>query len=211
MVDGTGPRSTSQSIPLGRRRRADAERNRAALLAAARSLVTERGLESVTMDEVAAAAGVGKGTVFRAFGDKGGLAVALVDDAERALQEHVLSGGPPVGPGPSAEVRLDAFLGAYLELLDRAAELLVVADNSPVGARYGTGAYAFWHAHVRSLLAEMHPDCDAVLEAHCVLAPLAADLHLHVRRAEGVPQAAWVAAIRRWASRSSGRRPPPSS
>lgn len=45
--------------------RGDAARNRALLLDAARRLVAERGADAVTMDDVAAAAGVGKGTLFR--------------------------------------------------------------------------------------------------------------------------------------------------
>ncbi|MDQ6928490.1 MAG: TetR/AcrR family transcriptional regulator, partial [Actinomycetota bacterium] len=71
MSHRSGPKSGSQPVAFGRRRRSDAERNRAALLDAARSLLRDRHLASVTMDEVAAAAGVGKGTLFRAFGDKG--------------------------------------------------------------------------------------------------------------------------------------------
>lgn len=202
--DDNGPRSVSHRVPLGRRRRADAERNRAALLAAARALVAERGFADVTMDEVASAAGVGKGTLFRAFGDKGGLAVALLDDHERALQERALTGPPPLGPGAPAADRLDAFVAAYLAFLDTAADLLVVADNSPVGARYRTGAYAFWHAHVRALLTECGAT-DPALEAHCLLAPLAADLYLHIRREEGVSADRWTATVRRWAGRVAAR------
>jgi AcrR family transcriptional regulator len=60
--------------------RADAARNRAALLAAATELIRERGIDAVSIDDVAAAAGVGKGTVFRRFGDKAGLVQAVVDE-----------------------------------------------------------------------------------------------------------------------------------
>jgi AcrR family transcriptional regulator len=60
--------------------RADAARNRAALLAAATRLICERGVEAVSMEDVALAAGVGKGTVFRRFGDKAGLVQAVVDE-----------------------------------------------------------------------------------------------------------------------------------
>ncbi len=59
--------------------RADAARNQAAILAAATDLICERGIEAVSIDDVAAAAGVGKGTVFRRFGDKAGLVQAVVD------------------------------------------------------------------------------------------------------------------------------------
>ncbi|MGW6446067.1 helix-turn-helix domain-containing protein [Lentzea sp. NPDC055074] len=60
--------------------RADAARNRAAILAAATRLISERGIEAVSVEDVATAAGVGKGTVFRRFGDKAGLVRAVVDE-----------------------------------------------------------------------------------------------------------------------------------
>src|SRR6185312_15490389 len=78
--------------------RADAARNRQKLLAAASGLFRERGVEGVSLDEVVAAAGVGKGTLYRIFGDKSGLGAALLDEQERDLQERVLSGPPPLGP-----------------------------------------------------------------------------------------------------------------
>ena len=89
--DSTGPQSASAtSLELLRtpppKERADAARNRAAVLQAAAGLFAEHGVAAVSMDQVAAAAGVGKGTIFRRFGDKAGLAVALLDTRERELQ-----------------------------------------------------------------------------------------------------------------------------
>ncbi len=69
--------------------RKDAARNRHKILTAARQLMERRGLDGVCMDELAAAAGVGKGTLYRRFADKHALFRALLDDDERALQEAV--------------------------------------------------------------------------------------------------------------------------
>jgi AcrR family transcriptional regulator len=74
--------------------RRDAERNRSLLLAAARELFAERGLE-VTMDQIAARAGVGVGTVYRRFGSRDEIIEALFEDrmeqvaalAESALRD----------------------------------------------------------------------------------------------------------------------------
>ncbi|MFV2121511.1 TetR family transcriptional regulator, partial [Streptomyces sp. Act-28] len=52
--------------------RADAARNRARLLEAAARLAAEQGAANLTMEAVACAAQVGKGTVFRRFGDRSG-------------------------------------------------------------------------------------------------------------------------------------------
>jgi AcrR family transcriptional regulator len=59
--------------------RADAERNRLRLLAAAKDLFATRGLD-VTLDEVARHAGVGTGTAYRRFPNKDALIDALMVD-----------------------------------------------------------------------------------------------------------------------------------
>ena len=59
--------------------RADAERNRQRLLAAAKELLATRGLD-VTLDDVARHAGVGTGTAYRRFPNKDALIDALMVD-----------------------------------------------------------------------------------------------------------------------------------
>jgi AcrR family transcriptional regulator len=154
------------------RERADAARNRAAVLSATARLFAEHGVDAVSMDQVAAAAGVGKGTIFRRFGDKSGLAVALLDDRERELQEAILHGPPPLGPGADPPRRLAAFAEAYLDYLLEHLDLVRMSETAAPGARYRIGAYRFWHRHVAILLAGA-PDPDHA--AHALLAPLAAE------------------------------------
>jgi AcrR family transcriptional regulator len=176
-----------------RRERADAARNREKVLAAARRLFAARGVAGVTMEEIARAAGVGKGTVFHRFGDRAGLALALLDDRERELQEAILYGYPPLGPGAPAGERLLAFLEAVLDFTVEHAELLIAADSGRPGGRYLSGAYAAWHRHATLLLSELRPRSDAAVLAHLVLAPLAADLVHHVIAEEGVEmQRVWA-------------------
>jgi AcrR family transcriptional regulator len=154
------------------RERADAARNRAAVLTAAARLFAEHGVDAVSMDQVAAAAGVGKGTIFRRFGDKSGLAVALLDARERELQEAILHGPPPLGPGADPPQRLVAFTGAYLDYLLEHLDVVRMSETATPGARYRIGAYRFWHRHAAILLAGT-PDPDQA--AHALLAPLAAE------------------------------------
>jgi AcrR family transcriptional regulator len=59
--------------------RADAERNRQRLLAAAREVFATRGLD-VTLDDIARHAGVGTGTAYRRFSNKDALIEALMAD-----------------------------------------------------------------------------------------------------------------------------------
>jgi AcrR family transcriptional regulator len=70
---------TSRGPAAQRPLRRDAERNRQRILAAAARVFTERGLDA-TLDEVARAAGVGVGTVYRRFPDKEALIAALFRD-----------------------------------------------------------------------------------------------------------------------------------
>jgi AcrR family transcriptional regulator len=166
----------------GRRERADAARNRERVLEAARALFAERGVHAVSMAEVAEAAGVAKGTVFHRFGDRAGLALALLDEHERELQEQLLRGPPPLGPGAPARERLRAFLAALADLTDEHGDLLLEVDHARPAGRYRTGAYRAWAQHTALLLAELRPDADAELLADIVLAPLSADLAEHLRR-----------------------------
>jgi AcrR family transcriptional regulator len=163
--------------------RADAARNRERILAAATGLFAEHGVAGVSMDAVAERAGVGKGTLYRRFGDRAGLVFALLSDQEAKFQEAFIRGPAPLGPGVPAAERLRAFADEILEWLESGLELLVDAEASgPPGARYQTGPYEAYHAHVTVLLRELGYADEAGLLAHLVLAPLAPNLHAHLRR-----------------------------
>jgi len=183
----SGPQSASSTpaaLPvLGApvRERADAARNRIRVLEAAEKLFAERGVDAVTMDDVAGAAGVGKGTLYRRFGDKGGLAMALLDQRERELQERILTGPPPLGPGAEPADRLGAFIDAYLELLDRQLDLVLLSETATTGARFRTGAHTLWRQHCRHLL-EAGGAHEAEIAADVLLAALSAEQVRHWRR-----------------------------
>lgn len=164
--------------------RVDKLRNRAKVLAAAAELFAEQGVAGVTVDDIATRAGVGVGTIYRGFGDKGGLVAAILDDRERDLQDRLLSGPPPLGPGAPATERIRAFLTALSNLVEQSYELLVVSENNTLGARYRIGSYLAWRLHLSTLLeqAGIDPDQDSALLADALLAPLAADLYRHQRR-----------------------------
>jgi AcrR family transcriptional regulator len=184
--------------------RADAARNREKVIAAARRLFAERGVANVTIDQVARAAGVGKGTVFHRFGDRAGLVMALVDDEERALQERILRGSPPLGPGAPPAERLVALLDALVDLLERYGDLLRDSEASRAGARYDAGAYAAWHQHASVLIAEARPGYDAPVLAHLLLAPLAAEHFTHLTEKEGVDLGRLRAALHELVARVLG-------
>ena len=102
----------SSAARPGRLLRADAERNRQRILAAAAELFTERGLEP-SLDDVARHAGVGVGTVYRRFPDKASLADALFNERIDAL----------VALAEEAQAEPDAW-AALVSFLERSAEIL---------------------------------------------------------------------------------------
>ena len=113
-----------------------------------RRLFEERDGREVTMEQIAAAAGVGKGTLYRRYPDVPSIAVALLDEHERELQERLLRGRPPLGPGAPPGERLAAFYRAMVELLERHGHLALAAETGE--RRYGTGAYRAWILHVNA-------------------------------------------------------------
>lgn len=168
--------------PASLTERADAARNRRRILAAASVLVGERGIEAVSMQAVAEAACVGTGTLYRRFGDRAGLALALLDEHTRTFQDALIAGPPPLGPGVPAAQRLRAFGVGYLGLLERHADLLVAAAPS---GREGPGPHQLYATHLAILLREAAPRLDATLTAEMLLATLAPAHHVRLRRELG--------------------------
>ena len=133
--------------------RADAARNRVHLLATARQMLAERGADKLTMDGLAEQAGLGKGTVFRRFGSRAGIFQALLDDDERAFQEQVLAGPPPLGPGAPPVDRLVAYgrarTGFLIEHREIARAALDGSQPVPAGAQAPLS-----QLHIRVLLGQ---------------------------------------------------------
>ncbi len=145
------------TVDDARPERADAARNRRAILDAAGTLLAERGANNASIEEIAAAAGVGKGTVFHRFGSRVGLLRALVMERAESLRTAVTSGEPALGPGGPARARLLAFFAAWAEFS---------IENFELYAAYSTGIdddpraeefHAFWCGHIAALLGEIRP------------------------------------------------------
>ncbi|MFC1413952.1 TetR/AcrR family transcriptional regulator [Streptacidiphilus sp. N1-12] len=165
------------------RERADAARNRARLLDAAAGLVDAHGAEHVTMEAVAAAARVGKGTLFRRFGDRNGLMLALVDHAEQEYQQAFMSGPAPLGPGAPAPERLLAFGIATIRFSFRYLDLFLAAEPC-ASKRCLVAARAVRVTHVSSLLRQAGSGGDTELLAQTLVGYLDPALlnHLHHQR-----------------------------
>ncbi|MGB3439605.1 MAG: TetR/AcrR family transcriptional regulator [Actinophytocola sp.] len=162
--------------------RQDAARNRRAILLATEELLGRFRPDEVTIEQVAAAAGVGKGTVFHRFGNRMGLMLALMQDRAFELGESVRSGEPPLGPGAPPHERLMAFLAAVVEVVGRNKGLMAALGAEVAsmpkphdGPAREHPVYRSWHGHVTELLAAVNPDLDAELLADLLLAGLHSD------------------------------------
>ncbi|WP_433367279.1 TetR/AcrR family transcriptional regulator [Actinoplanes sp. CA-142083] len=161
--------------------RADAARNRRAILLATEELLTRLPPEQISMEQVATAAGVGKGTVFHRFGNRAGLMRALMQERAMVLQQAVVDGPPPLGPGAPPRERLLAFVDGVIEVVSRNKGLLAALDHADavVQARIPgeepPPLHALWHRHIADLVHDARPELDADVIAHLLLASLHSD------------------------------------
>jgi AcrR family transcriptional regulator len=180
--------SETRELPGWGPQRASAARNQVKILDAARSLLMARDAANVDMREIARAAGVGVGTLYRRFGDKARLLEAIISEDERDLQEAILRRGPPLGPGAPADQRLDAFIDALVKLTERNLGVLLATDATPQG-RLRIGAYDAWRLHLVTLLGELRPgvgDVDRGWYADLLLAALDPQLYAYQRAERGL-------------------------
>ncbi|MFC8004003.1 TetR/AcrR family transcriptional regulator [Streptomyces olivaceus] len=175
-----------------RRSRKDAARNREAVLAAADALFARRGsAEDITMADVAAEAGVGKGTLFRAFGDRVGLLRALYEARLGPVRDAVESGPPPLGPATPPRERVPALLDAVLCFKLDNRRLVVALEESGGGSSpYRASHYEWLHRLLRDVLEEIPGAPGSDFTAHALLAATRADLVEHLAGREGVPREA---------------------
>jgi AcrR family transcriptional regulator len=167
------PAATTLPIVDRAHERSDAAANRERILCAARRVLAEQGAAGLSMNTVAAAAGVGKGTIFRRFGDRDGLTEALLDVHTIELQDGFLSGPPPLGPGAPPRERLEAFMRALVTFEIDHLELMIAADRIALHPPSGAPVHGTFLLHIRTLLAEIDPRIDATTHAGLLLSAVA--------------------------------------
>ncbi|MDJ1135848.1 TetR/AcrR family transcriptional regulator [Streptomyces iconiensis] len=175
------------------RPRADAQRNKEAVLAAADGLFARaKSAGSVSMDEVAAAAGVGKGTLFRHFGDRVGLIEALVGARITPLRDSIASGPGPLGPGTPPRERIPALLEALQRFKLDNRPLMLALEEAGRGSPYEAAHYGWWHEVLSEELAQVLGGAgqegadEAGFAAHALLAATRADLVEQLAGREGM-------------------------
>ncbi|QES46958.1 TetR family transcriptional regulator [Streptomyces venezuelae] len=168
--------------------RKDAARNRAAVFAAADALFAGcRSPEEVTMADIAAAAGVGKGTLFRAFGDRTGLIGALYEARLEPVRNAITEGPPPLGPATPPLQRVPALLDAVLCFKLDNRHLALALEGTGADSPYRTAHYERWHSLLRDLLEQIPGLAGADFTAHALLAATRADLVAYLAGDKSAP------------------------
>ena len=186
------PTDTAQVAESGVARQ-DALANRQRILDTARRLFAERGVAAVTMAEIAQAAGVGKGTLYRHFAHKGALCRALLHERFRRHQDEMLARLQAFARDriPALE-RIKAFLRASAAFIqDHSALLLEVqqaygltpAEDAPMMQWLRLTLLGLLREGIRS--GELIPDLNLELTVDLLLAPLTALYFQHLIRRMG--------------------------
>lgn len=187
--------------------RRDAAANRVLLLDTAESLFSQKGVENINMADIAQAAGVGKGTLYRRFANKGELCLALMDTQMRTFQNRVLVDMQQMAADETLWLtRLDFFLDELVHFTSAHSPLLCEVQRSGLLQEGESEQYQlphFWqYMTVSGLLntavanGELSPDLDIDYLADAILAPLKADLFRFQREVRGFDLARISAGLR---------------
>lgn len=183
------------TIGGGRRLRSDALANRELILETAKRLFLEEGIEAVSMSQIARAAGVGKGTLYRAVANKGELCIALLDEDLRSFQNEAISMLNDARERTPLE-QLDRFLDMTVFFFDNHSRLICAAQEHGLvlagrPEREQRGVHGWFHQTVRQLLNRaqraglISQQSDVALLADLILAPLNPQMFAYQRAVGG--------------------------
>lgn len=177
-----------------RRERQDALENRRRILAEAKRLFAEQGVDNTSMYEIARSAGVGQGTLYRRFAHKGELCQALIYEDVEEFKERVGAAITGDGAPASALARLDLLISEKIRLTEQHVPLFAAIDEAAAGPRRGQiyrGPFHTWlHTQISSLLSEAIAqgevrDLDVEFAAGAILAVTSPALFCHQRLDRG--------------------------
>ncbi|MFI6770766.1 TetR/AcrR family transcriptional regulator [Streptomyces sp. NPDC050355] len=140
------------------------------------------------MADIASAAGVGKGTLFRAFGDRTGLIRALCEARLEPVREGRRGGPGAAGARPPPLQRVSALLDAVLCFKLDNRHLTLALEGSGRDSPYRAERYERWHTLLHGMLEQILGLTDSDFTAHALLAAVRADLVEHLAGQERVPR-----------------------
>jgi AcrR family transcriptional regulator len=164
-----------------RNERSDAAENRRRILATAEKLFAKHGVAEVNMADIAKAAHVGQGTLYRRFANKGELCLALLDAQMADFQNESLGTlREMAGRNEPKLEQLCWFLDAVVRFNARHAPLLCAAQREITLPESSTGSPFTWQRMtVMGLLngAERSKEIEAGLDVQVMADVLLAPVH----------------------------------
>lgn len=142
------------------RKRSDATENCRLILQAAKQLFAERGVQAVSMHQIAKTAGVGQGTLYRCYAHKGDLCAAIAEqvgmDTIRQLEQYLSE-----NKDRPAEERIGGVLEYIIQFIDEKFQLLLpihtVRDCEDESAFFRSPMYRLVCDKIAGLYAELEP------------------------------------------------------
>jgi AcrR family transcriptional regulator len=176
------------------------------ILAAARDLISSLGVAAVSMHQVAKAAGVGQGTLYRRYANKGELCLDLLGEQGHTLQAETEAFLAHAAAYTSARTRLDGVLERLVRFEEANWQLLSAIVEASCGGRrdlqYRNPLVQWLHRTIASLLEEAVarqdlPGLDVTYTADALLSALAVDLYLFQRQERGFSPERILQGVRR--------------
>jgi AcrR family transcriptional regulator len=200
--------------PDQRRERRDAAENRKRVLAVAERLFEESGVEAVSMHQIAQAAGVGQGTLYRRYPHKGELCRDLLSETTQRFRQEIEDYLARNEGGTPALERLISVLARFVQLMETKTSLLAAIGDACWGQRraekFQSPGYQWIHGTVAALLTEAVAKgelraLDARFTADALLAALSPDVYQFQREERGLtPQEILQGVCRIFAEGSPG-------
>jgi AcrR family transcriptional regulator len=182
---------------VGRKERQDAIENRRLILETAHVLFQEHGVDNVSMQEIAQTAGVGKGTLYRRYKDKGDLCSDLVQKRFLHFKEQ-LSAYLDDMENCSPMVQLQRVLREYVNMVEELSKWLKVIQaydclKGRSATYFHSEPYVFMYKTIHSLLTEMErqrliESMDLSYTTDVFLAAISPDFYLYQRQEKGYSQ-----------------------
>lgn len=183
---------TNTTNTTNRSERRDAAENRQRILDAAFKLFEQHGVEAVSMNQIAAEAQIGAGTLYRRYRNKSDLCMNLIkdnvtllfEDIEAYLQENASS---------LATERLRGLLALFIQFREKNAQLLAGVENSAYhvpGSKTNSPLYDKFHQLIFGLFEEITAEVsqsqpDSLFKTDMLMTVLSSDAYLFQKNVRG--------------------------
>lgn len=174
--------------------RRDANEISKSILQTTESLFSKYGVKNVSMHQIAKAANVGQGTMYRRYANKGELCLELMSENFHCLQVKTLQSLADLKSKPVKE-RMLALLKLHLNFLEKHAQLFetihsFITCTNNAKPFYEKAPYIFFHQTIRSLFEEAIAKKEALpinadFTAHTLIASMNPKIYNFLRQKSG--------------------------